>query len=265
MCSATLSKYSVEDVIDIAGKAGLDGIEWWGNGHVLHSDIATARRVRSLTHKAGLEISSYGSYYRTGVSEQDGLSFQDVLDTAIELGAPTIRIWAGNLDYGDASEKIIRDIIDDTLRIADFAAAENISVTFEYHGGSLTDRNDTAIKFASQIQHSNVFFSWQPPHGYTVEHCMEGLEGLLPRLNTIHVYHWTIGSYEKNIANETIRQLKFPEDFYRHPLSDGIDRWKKYVNLINTTGRDHYMLLEFVKDDDPEQVIADAETLKELI
>jgi len=151
------------------------------------------------------------------------------------------------------------------MRIADMAADKDISITFEYHGGTLTDRNNSAIKFASQVPHPKVFFSWQNPHGYSVEHCLEGLEGLLDRLTTIHVYHWTIGSYEKNTVNETTRPLEFPEDFFRHPLSDGIDRWKKYVNQINTTGRDHYMLLEFVKDDRPEQVIEDAQTLKELI
>ncbi len=264
ICSLTLGTLSVEEVIDIVKQAGLDGIEWWGKDHVPHGDIKTAKLTRKLTSEAGLEVSSYGSYYHAGISEEEGLSFQNVLDTAVALGAPTIRIWAGDKNYADATPEFIKQIINDTIRIADMAADKDISITFEYHGGTLTNRNDTAIKFASQVPHPNVFFSWQSPHGYPVEHCLEGLEDILERLSTIHVYHWTIGSYEKNTVNETIRPLNFPDDFHRHPLSDGIDRWTKYVAQIKSTGRDHYMFLEFVKNDIPEQVISDAKILKEL-
>jgi len=261
ICSVTLANYSVEEVLEIAVKSGLQGIEWWGNGHVPHGDVACARRVRDLTAAAGLEVSSYGSYYRVGVSEGAGLSFQSVLESAVALGAPTIRVWAGDRNTCDADAAFVQNVVDDTNRTADLAAKQGISITFEFHGGTLTDRNETAIQFAERVPHPNVFFSWQPPHGYTVEHCLEGLRGLLPRLSTVHVYHWTIGSYEKNTANETIRPLKWPEDFYRHPLLDGTDRWKEYVSAARATGRDHFMLLEFVKDDSPEQVMADAATL----
>jgi len=195
------------------------------------------------------------------VSEGQGLSFQRVLDTAAALGAPTIWVWAGDRDTCEADALFIQTIIDETNRIADLAAKQGLSVTFEFHGGTLTDRNETAIQFARQVPHPNVFFSWQPPHGYSLEHCLEGLTGLLPRLSTVHVYHWTIGSYEKNTLNETIRPLNWPEDFFRHPLADGADRWQEFLVAIQTTGRDHFALLEFVKDGAPEQVITDAKTL----
>jgi 3-dehydroshikimate dehydratase len=253
LCSLTLGTLSVEEVVDIVKQAGLDGIEWWGKDHVPHGDIKTAKLARKLTSEAGLKVSSYGSYYRAGVSEEEGLSFQNVLDTALALGAPTIRIWAGDKNYEDATPEFIKQVIDDTIRIADMAADKDISITFEYHGGTLTDRNDTAIKFASQILHPNVFFSWQSPHGYPVEYCLEGLEDILERLSTIHVYHWTVDKTAGSIKN------------VRHPLAHGSDRWKKYVNLIKTSKRDHYMLLEFVKNDSPEQVIADAKILKKLV
>lgn len=261
ICSVTLANCSAEEVLTIAVRAGLDGIEWGGKGHVPHGDVECARRIRCLTEEAGLEVSSYGSYYRVGVSEAEGLSFRSVLDTAAALGAPTIRVWAGDRNTCDADATFIQTVIDETNRIADLAAEQGISITFEFHGGTLTDRNETAVQFAKQVPHSNVFFSWQSPHGYTLEHCLEGLRGLLPRLSTVHVYHWTIGSYEENTLNETIRPLKYPEDYFRHPLADGTERWKEYLAAVHTTGRDHFALLEFVKDDAPEQVIADAKTL----
>ena len=257
ICSVTLANFSVEKVLDIVKQAGLDGIEWWGKGHVPHGDIETARRVRNLTEISGLKVASYGSYYRVGVSEEDGLSFQCVLDTAVALGSPAIRVWAGDREYMDADENFINKVINDTTRIADMAAKKGISITFEYHGGTLTDQNATAIKFASQVSHPNVFFSWQPPHGCSVEHCLEGLEGIFERLSTIHVYHWTINTYEK----DTMRPLTY----HRHPLAEGIDRWEKYFNLINSSSRNHFALLEFVKHDTLEQVIEDGRILKKMI
>ena len=261
----TLAKCTAEEVIEIAVSAGLDAIEWSGNSHVPHGDVECARRIRALTAKAGLVVSSYGSYYRVGVSEAVGLSFQSVLDSSSALGVPTIRVWAGDRNTRDADPAFIQAVIDDTHRIADLAAEQGISITFEFHGGSLTDCNETALGFARQVPHPNVFFSWQSPHGYSLEHCMAGLLGLLPRLSTVHVYHWTIGSYEENTLNETIRPLKWPEDFFRHPLADGTERWKEYFAAVHTTGRDHFALLEFVKDDAPEQVIADAKYLRGLL
>ena len=261
ICSVTLAKHSVEEVLQIAVKAGLRAIEWGGNGHVPHGDLECARRVADLTAEAGLEVSSYGSYYRTGVSEAAGLRFQSVLDSAVALGAPTIRVWAGDRDTADADEAFVQAVTDDTIRIAELAADHGISITFEFHGGSLTDRNETALEFSERVRHPNVFFSWQPPHGYSLEHGLEGLKGLLPRLSTVHMYHWTIGSYEKNTLNETVRPLVYPDDFFRHPLEDGADRLRAYCAAIQTTGRDHFMLLEFVKDDLPEQVIADGKWL----
>jgi hypothetical protein len=79
------------------------------------------------------------------------------------------------------------------------------------------------------------------------------------------VYHWTIGSYEQNTVNETVRPLKWPEDYFRHPLVDGTERWGKYTAVVRTTGRDHFALLEFVKEDLPEQVVADSAILLSLV
>jgi len=265
ICSVTLANKSVNEVIAIVKEAGLEGIEWWGNGHVPHGDITIAAKVKALTVGAGLKVSSYGSYYRAGVSKSEGLSFSSVLDTAVTLGAPSIRVWAGNCDYGKADETLVEKVVSDTMRIADMAAKSGVTVTFEFHGGTLTDNNDNAIKFASMVEHPAVFFSWQPPHGYDVGHCLAGLNGLLPRLSTIHVYHWTIGSYEKNMFNETVRPLKHPEDFFVHPLAEGEERWREYFKAVNTTGRDHFALLEFVKDNSPEQVIEDGKALRELL
>ncbi|MEI6425369.1 MAG: hypothetical protein WCP55_24375 [Lentisphaerota bacterium] len=73
---------------------------------------------------------------------------------------------------------LVEKVVSDTMRIADMAAKAGLTVTFEFHGGTLTDNNEHAIKFASMTEHPAIFFSWQPPHGYTMEHCLSRLNGL---------------------------------------------------------------------------------------
>ena len=250
ICSLTLAEKSVNEVIAVAKEAGLEGVEWWGKDHVPHGNTAMAAKVRNLTESAGLEVSSYGSYYHAGVSEKEGLTFSSVLDTAIALGAPTIRVWAGNRNYADAGKSLIKQVAADTMRIGDMSEKAGLTVTFEFHCNTLTDTNDGAKKFSSMVEHPAVFFSWQPPHGFSTAHCLDGLEWLLPRLSTIHVFHWTLSDENAHI---------------RHPLASGIDRWVKYNNAIRSSGRNHFALLEFVKDNSPEQVIKDAEALREII
>ncbi len=250
ICSLTLSKLPVETVVDVVKRAGLAGIEWWGKDHVPHGDTVIAAKVKALTESAGLEVSSYGSYYKAGISESEGLRFSSVLETAVALNAPTIRVWASNCGFASVDSAFVTKVVDDSIRIGDLAAKSGRTITFEFHRGTLTDTGENARQFAAMLDHPAIFFSWQPPLGVGTEDCLSGLEGLLPRLGTIHVYHWTVTT---------------KGGFVRQPLASGVNRWRKYFKLIGSSGQDHFALLEFVKDDSPEQVIKDAKILEDLI
>ena len=56
-----------------------------------HGDLRRAKEVAQCTLDAGLSVVAYGSYYR--FDEQE-LPFAKVLETAIALKAPLIRVWA---------------------------------------------------------------------------------------------------------------------------------------------------------------------------
>lgn len=265
ICSVTLKEYSVEQVLEFLVESGLDAVEWWGGEHVPPGEDEIAREVGRLTREAGKLISSYGSYYRVGVSPADGLSFEIVLDSACALGAPTIRVWAGVKNREDCSADELAAVTADAHRIADLAADKGVSITFEFHSGSLTNNNANALRLSEELPHPNIFFSWQPPHGFTQAHGCEGLQSLLGRLSTVHVYHWTIGAYEENLYSEAEQALKWPEDYHRHPLEDGHSRWAAYIRIIRQSARTHPLLLEFVKGDSLEQARCDAKILKLLL
>lgn len=264
LCSLTLKHLPPSEILSVATAAGLQAIEWWGGAHLPPGDLSAAKTLGNLTRRAGLRISSYGSYYRAGVSEKDGPSFARVLATAVALGAPTVRVWAGDKNFEETPPAQLAAILEDTARIAGLAAAEGLSVTFEFHGGTLTNSAANARHFAALMPHPGISFSWQPPHGFAAAQNLEGLDGLLDRLSTIHVYHWTLGAWEKNLFSEAERTPVWPDDFHRHPLADGFTEWSAYLARARTTGRDHCALLEFVRDNSVEQFQADAATLVQL-
>ncbi|NLB42817.1 MAG: sugar phosphate isomerase/epimerase, partial [Clostridiales bacterium] len=48
-------------------------------------------------------------------------------------------------------------------------------------------------------------------------------------------------------------------------LAKGENEWRGYLDEISKVPGDRYIMLEFVKNDSPEQFIEDADTLKKLV
>lgn len=243
LVSISFRKFLPAKIVQMCVKAGLDGIEWGGDIHVPHGDTQLAAAIRKITLDAGLEIPAYGSYYRAGISEQAGLSFAAVLASAVELKTPTIRVWAGKHGSAETDEAGRLQVIEDLRRISGMADRKGITISLEFHGGTLTDTNESTVKLMEELNGSNVKFYWQPPVGQTLEYCCEGLSAVLPRLTNIHAFHWV------------------PE---KRPLAEGIPQWEKYLEIAAADGKDHYVMLEFVLRDSEEQFYDDAATLKQL-
>jgi len=92
LVTISFRKRSAEELIADCVKLGLRTLEWGGDVHVPHGDLARAREVAAATKKAGLTVSCYGSYFRAGVPDQP--DFAGIVGCAEILGAPTIRVWA---------------------------------------------------------------------------------------------------------------------------------------------------------------------------
>ena len=249
LCTLTLAECSPAEIVELCVQAKLTHVEWWGKAHVPAGGLDRAREVGELTRAAGLEIATYGSYYRVGESESQGLSFDDVLQTAVALTAPAIRVWAGAQGSADCTEPHREAILADTMRIAELCAGAGVDLVFEYHNGTLTDCTESAEAFAAAVQHPSVFFGWQPPAGISTDAGLEGLRAMLPGLATIHVFNWPKGPDGRTV---------------RRPLVEAEAAWCEYLQAVATDGKDHVALLEFVKDGSVEQFRADAKTLRKL-
>ncbi len=245
LVSITFRKLTPQQVVTQAAAAGLVGIEWGGDVHVPHGDLSAAAEVKRMTAEAGLAVAAYGSYYKAGASEDEGLSFARVLDTARELGAPLIRVWAGNRGSAAADSAYRMGVIEDCLRIAEMAAQAGIVVASEYHGGSLTDTDEATAAFLAEVPHENFKTYWQPRVGADVPSALAGLQQVLPRLAHLHVFHW------------------WPDYSNRRPLVEGSDRWLRFLATAATAPGDRFAMLEFVTNDDPNVLASEASTLKQ--
>jgi hypothetical protein len=241
LVSVTFRKLAPRQIVDLVSQAGLDGIEWGGDVHVPHGDLARAQEVAAMTVDAGLRVASYGSYYRVG--HETELQFETVLETARALGAPSIRVWAGDLDSADAGAAYWDHVVSESRRAGDLAAAAGLRVSFELHGGSLTDTYASALRLIERIAHARVGMYWQPKIDCPVEANVDGLRSLLPWLTNAHVFHWG------------------PTTQDRHPLAEGEGDWRRYLDIIGRAD-DRYALMEFVPGDEPAAFLRDAAVLK---
>ncbi|MFH1614536.1 MAG: TIM barrel protein [Planctomycetota bacterium] len=246
LVSVTFRQLAPAEIVGLVVQAGLLGIEWGGDIHVTHGDFKRAREVNKITTDAGLKVFAYGSYYRVGESEA-ALPFEKVLETAVSLKAPLIRVWAGSSSSVDAGPAYRNRVVSDTLRIAAMASEANIIISYEFHKGSLTDTYESAMKLMEEVGHDNVRLYWQTPLTTDAEENLAGLDRILPWATNTHVFNWS----------------RATESF--QPLEQVCNIWHRYLQKFAASNHDHAAMLEFVKDNSPDMFLEDAKTLRKLL
>lgn len=237
LCSVTYRALPPGEVLAGAAAAGLRLVEWGADVHAPPGDPAALRQLRQRTSDAGLTVSSYGSYWRAG---QDDLpAFTDLVESALALGAPRIRVWAG----GEGSATVTagtRKRVTDALRDAATAAAERgVTVATEFHPGTLTDTAASTARLLEDVAHPALSTYWQPPPGEPDDQAVDGLRAVLDQVSAVHVFSW------------------WP-DRHRLPLSARESLWRRVIDLVPPVD----LLLEFVPDDDAGVLAREARTLR---
>ena len=242
LVSATFRAMLPHEIIPLAVKAGLAGIEWSSREHVLPGDTARAEAVRKQMDESGLITPSYGTYYYAGADGNP--DFSALIENALILGAPIIRVWAGKNESSDSiTESRRAEITEDLRRICAAAARYDIQVSTEYHNYTLTDTFESAMRLLRDIP--SLRTHWQADENKTASEHLRALNGLLDRLAVVHAAWW--------------------RNHEQKPFEEAEADWKEYIRILKTSGRDHYILLEFVRNGDPEQMLHDAASLKRFI
>ncbi len=233
------------EIAAMTAEAGLDGIEWGGDVHAPHGDRRTAERVRRCTLDAGLQVSSYGSYYRVACAGDDSPAFEPVLESAVALQAPVIRVWAGNRSSADADGSWWSRVVEDTHRIAAMAAPLGIEIAFEFHGHSLTDTTESTLRLLGCLEQPTISTYWQPPDSTERETPLDSLKRVSGRLSNLHVHYF---KGDQNVG-----------------LDKGEEAWRAYFAHVQSLPGDRYALLEFVPDNTVESFMREAKTLKRIL
>lgn len=240
LCSVTFRKLAVADILALAQRAGLDAIEWGGDAHAPPTLAPSALdAIGARTRDAGLQVSSYGSYFRMGETPEDALG--PILEAAQRLGTRLVRIWPVKIPSATASEEDWRRAIALARRLAERARAADLELATEFHRGYLTDTAAAAARLARETQHPHFRSLFQVYLDEGRDPAAD-LETMLPHLAHVHVYHWAQGE--------------------RRPLADGARLWTPLLEKLAADPRPRALLLEFVRGDAPEQMLADAATLR---
>ncbi len=169
LVSISFRQLNTDEIIDLVGSEGLTGIEWGGDLHVPHGKLDIAQEVAEKTQAAGLSVAAYGSYYMVGVSQEKGLAFDDVLNTAIKLKTDKIRLWAGDKNSEDADADWTKKIVAESKELAKKAADQGVMLVYEFHNNTMTNTYKSAVRLMESIDNPNFQSYWQPINGMSVE------------------------------------------------------------------------------------------------
>ena len=237
LVSVTFRNKTPREICALCGRAGLLAVEWGGDVHVPPGG-GNAREVRDMSRDAGLEICSYGSYFRVG---DEAAEFERNLDAASELGAPAVRVWLGRTGSNETSDGERGRLVDALAAACEAAGKRGLIVAPEFHGGTLTDGLSSVRRLTAETRGiENLRFYWQPRWDWPEADRLRALEMVLPRLLHVHAFTWRHG-----------------DGVERLPLADGEAMWKKALAQM----KDARVLLEFVQGDCEEAFLRDARTL----
>lgn len=243
LCSVSFRALPAGEVLRLAAEAGLACIEWGGDVHAPPSLGPDAlRALGDATRSAGLAVASYGSYHRLGVS--DPADLPAVLAAAKALGAPTVRVWAGDKATAEATAAERAAVHAAAREAAALAAREGLRISLEFHPFTLTDDPEETLSLLKEGPPEALATHWQPNQFHDEAWNLASAEAVAPRVDAVHVFHWTLGADGKVV---------------RHPLAEGAAIWKRYLAALPA---DVPRFLEFLPGDDPSLLPQEAASLR---
>jgi sugar phosphate isomerase/epimerase len=251
LCSVTFRGLTTDEVIDAAVRAGVEAIEWGADVHAPPGGGTWIAALAARTRDAGLEVVSYGSYL--GMAPAAGEVDADaVLDTAEQLGAPMVRVWTELGVTPDAPDAERERVTERTAALAQQIVARGLLPTLEFHPGTLTENARSANELLSLVGQPTLRTHWQPNPSLAPEIALGELSQVTAHLAHLHVFAWGPTGIDD-----------------RRPLADGAPLWTAAVELADREGAPlpgrRYALCEYVRDDDPEQFVADVRVLRNWI
>lgn len=240
LVSVSFRQASVEGIVKLAARAGLECIEWGSDVHAPVGDVEGLQRIAALQKAYNIRCASYGTYFRLGqtpLCELDGY-----IRAAKILGTTLLRLWCGERGSADYSPTQRAKLVSICRAAAEIAEKQQVTLCVECHHGTLTDTLESALALMTQVNSPCFKMYWQPNQFQSIAQNVRYAEAIAPFTAHLHVFNW--------------------QGENRYPLKAGLDAWKRYLSCFDG---ERTLLLEFMPDDRPESLPNEAAALKELI
>lgn len=228
------------EIVALTKKCGLSYIEWGSDVHAPCDAPDALAEISALQLAHGLQISSYGTYFKIGLAKPEELT--PYIHAAKKLGTNILRIWVGQKNYELYTAAELKSLFDDAAVCAKMAEDAGVILCAECHPNTVTNCLEGAEALLAHT-HSPAFqMYWQPNQFRSVESNCAYARAVAPYVKIIHVFQWK----ERN----------------RFPLSKGLREWETYLSYFDGS---QTLLLEFMPDNNPDSMPAEAESLHTLV
>ncbi len=238
LCSVTFRKLSAAKVVEIAKKAGVGYIEWGGDIHVTNTE--EARIVKSICDNEGIKICSYGSYYRVGCADKS--KWEEICRIAKIMNVSSVRVWLGDKDSEETTQKEYNRILDDLKSICSVAKKYNLLVCPECHDNTYNNNTDAFLKIREELNADNFKTYFQSRY-FRFDYDIDRIERTFDFIENVHV------SYRDLAREQRFRKKD------RHYLD-------KLLKKLLRTDFGGVVLVEFTKGSKEKNFIKDINKLK---
>lgn len=240
LVSITFRDKTPEEILSAMKDTGLSFIEWGSDVHAPKDDIERLEGIAALQKKYNVICSSYGTYFRLGVTPINEL--EGYINAAKILGTNILRLWCGDKNSQDYSIGEKEALFFTCKKAKDIAEKHNVILCMECHNSTYTNKKDSAVELMNAVNSEAFKMYWQPNQLCSFEENLAYAKAISACSKHIHVFNWN-------------GEEKFP-------LISGIDMWQKYLECFNN---DKVLLLEFMPDNRIESLKSESDALRKIV
>jgi sugar phosphate isomerase/epimerase len=233
LLTSTPPQLTLADFIDDCAKMNLDGTELTSYYFPIPTTRDYLNQLRQHCFRLGLDVSGTAVGNDFGFSpgrerdEQIALVKQWI-DHAAVLGAPVIRIFAGEVKNGVSPKGAHRLMVEGIEECCDYAGQHGVYLALENHGGT-TATPEGMLAFIRDV--TSPWFGVNLDTGnFYGEDPYNGLAQIAPYAVNVQI---------KVVTSDEERNNKKPTDF------------KRLARILSDTGYRGYIVLEYEEDGDP--------------
>lgn len=239
LVSVSFREHTPKEILEAMKRAFLSQIEWGSDVHAPPTETENLKRLAAMQEEYGIACSSYGTYFRLGVTPMEELN--GYIDAAEILGTRILRLWCGNRNSEDLTGKEKTALFSRCREAAQIAEARGVTLCLECHNKTYTNRKEAALEIMQAVSSEHFRMYWQPNQFRTEKENLLYASLISPYTEHLHVFNW-----------------KGKEKFL---LRDAKEIWKKYLSCFSG---ERTLLLEFMPDGNLDSLAGEAKALFEI-